>query len=88
MSDVFISYQRDEQEAVRIIADKLTELKIDVWFDSNLRTGSTFDEEIAEALESAKAVLTCWTASAISSEWVRAEATMARDRNKLVACYL
>ncbi len=61
MGDVFISYQRDEREAVRIIADKLTELKIDVWLDSNLHTGSTFDQEIAEALESAKAVLTCWT---------------------------
>ena len=59
MGDVFISYQRDEREAVRIIADKLTELKIDVWFDSNLSTGSTFDQEIADALESSKAVLSC-----------------------------
>jgi hypothetical protein len=67
MVDVFISYQRDERDAVRIIAEKLTELKLDVWCDSNLRSGKNFDQEIAQTLESAKAVLSCWTPRAISS---------------------
>lgn len=61
MVDVFISYQRDEREAVQIIAEKLAELKLNVWFDSNLRSGKNFDQEIAQTLESAKAVLSCWT---------------------------
>jgi hypothetical protein len=33
-------------------------------------------------------VLVCWTHAAIQSEWVRAEATEGRDRNRLVACFL
>jgi hypothetical protein len=39
-------------------------------------------------LQAAKAVLVCWTHTAIQSEWVRAEATEGRNRNRLVACFL
>jgi hypothetical protein len=88
MADVFISYQRGEREAVSIVSRKLGELQLDVWFDSKLRPGGTFDEEIAEQLRSARAVLTCWTPAAIASEWVRAEATYAHQEGKLVACFL
>ncbi|WP_157067960.1 toll/interleukin-1 receptor domain-containing protein, partial [Desulfosarcina cetonica] len=88
MADIFISYQRTERDAVAIIAEKLTELRFDVWFDSQLKPGGAFDEEIATQLETAKAVLTCWTPSAIDSEWVRGEATIAHQQGKLVACFL
>jgi hypothetical protein len=88
MADVFISYQRAERDAVTIIAEKLTELRLDVWFDSKLRPGGTFDEAIATQLEAAKAVLACWTPSAIASEWVRGEATLAHQKAKLVTCFL
>jgi hypothetical protein len=73
---------------VQIIASFLADLKLDVWFDTKLRAGGSFDEEIATALQAAKAVLVCWTHAAIQSEWVRAEATQGRDRNRLVACFL
>ena len=88
MADVFISYKREERDAVQIIADTLGDLKVDVWFDRRLTVGGSFDEEIARALEDAKAVLTCWTPAAIASEWVRAEASMAREGDRLVACFL
>ena len=88
MADVFISYQRAERDAVAIIADKLADLRLEVWFDSKLRPGGTFDEEIATQLETAKAVLICWTPRAIASEWVRGEATFAHQKAKLVACFL
>jgi hypothetical protein len=88
MADIFISYQRAERDAVAIIAEKLVELRLDVWFDSKLRPGGIFDEEIATQLETAKAILTCWTPRASASEWVRGEATFAHQRTKLVACFL
>src|SRR4029078_9209818 len=65
MSDVFISYQRAERSAVTIIVEKLTELRLDVWFDSKLSPGATFDEDIGVELDKAKAVLVCWTPAAI-----------------------
>ena len=69
--DVFVSYKQEEREAEQIIASSLADLKLDVWFDTNLRAGGSFDEEIATALQAAKAVLVCWTHAAIQSEWVR-----------------
>lgn len=88
MADVFISYQRTEREAVAIIAEKLIALKLDVWFDSMLKSGGTFDEEIAGKLQAAHAVLVCWTPRALKSEWVRGEAALAHQREKLIPCFL
>lgn len=88
MVDVFISYKQEEREAVQIIASALNDLKVSVWFDTKLRAGGSFDEEIAAALESAKAVLVCWTPAAIQSEWVRGEATEGLQANRLAACFL
>ena len=86
--DVFINYQRGERDAVAIIAQRMVELRLSVWFDSALKPGGAFDEEIAQRLTAAKAVLTCWTPAAIASDWVRAEAALALQSDKLVACLL
>jgi hypothetical protein len=88
MIDVFISYKQEEREAVQIIASTLIDLKVSVWFDTRLRAGASFDEEIAAALDAAKAVLVCWTPAAIQSEWVRGEATQGMQRERLAACIL
>lgn len=88
MSDVFISYKQDEREAVQIIASSLNDLKVAVWFDTKLRAGGSFDEEISAALTSAKAVLVCWTPAAIESEWVRGEAAQGHESGRYVACFL
>ena len=61
---------------------------MDVWFDRRLKSGDTYDEEIAGALKAARAVLTCWTPAAMASEWVRGEATVAHADGRIVACFL
>lgn len=88
MVDVFISYKQEEREAVQIIASSLSDLKLSVWFDTKLRAGGSFDEEIAAALNDAKCVLVCWTPAAIQSEWVRGEATQGKESNRLAAAML
>jgi hypothetical protein len=88
MADVFISYKQEEREAVQIIASSLNDLKLSVWFDTKLRAGGSFDEEIAAALNDAKCVLVCWTPAAIQSEWVRGEATQGKESNRLAAAML
>lgn len=86
--DVFISYKRGEGAAVEPIARKLKELGLEVWYDTRLDAGPSFDEQIASKLRAAKAVLVCWTPDAIGSQWVRGEAAMAHESGKLVACFL
>jgi TIR domain len=86
--DVFISYKRSERALVEKIAAALRALKLSVWFDASLESGHTFDDEINREVRAAKCVLVCWSQAAIASEWVRAEASIGRERGVLAACFL
>jgi len=88
VSDVFISYKREEKERVEGIAEALRQLKLNVWFDAKLTPGHDFDEEINREVRSAKSVFVCWSTRAVESRWVRAEASVGHKRNVLVACFL
>ncbi|WP_395646328.1 toll/interleukin-1 receptor domain-containing protein [Terricaulis sp.] len=84
MADVFISYKREEREKVLLIADRLRAYGLDVWFDARLTTGHHFDQEIDQHVRTAKCVLVCWSSAALTSEWVRAEAAIGRERGVIV----
>jgi hypothetical protein len=86
--DVFISYQREQRPQVLLIAERLQELGLSVWFDARLEPGTTFDEEIHQEVRTAKAVVVCWTAEAVASRWVRAEATIGHQRDVLATVFL
>lgn len=87
-TDVFISYKREERQRVEAIANALKALKLNVWFDARLQSGHSFDDEINREVRGAKAVLVCWSSGAVASEWVRAEASIGRQRGVLAACFL
>ncbi|MBL8549614.1 MAG: toll/interleukin-1 receptor domain-containing protein [Hyphomonadaceae bacterium] len=79
MAEVFISYDRVAHDAAALIAVKLRQLKIDVWFDVRARP---------EEAQKAKVVLVCWTKAATSSELVRDEVAIGQRGQKLLGCYL
>ncbi|HEY7852003.1 MAG TPA: TIR domain-containing protein [Caulobacteraceae bacterium] len=81
MSDIFISYARDDQATAKRYAEALEAEGLTVWWDAALRSGEAYDEVIEAALTRAKAVVVLWSASSVVSRWVRAEATLA-DRAK------
>lgn len=87
-ADIFISYKREERARVEAIAKALRELKLSVWFDARLQSGNLFDDEINREVRAAKCVLVCWSPGAVASEWVRAEASIGRQRGVLAACFL
>ncbi len=82
--DVFLSYSSADREAARRFADALGKEGLTVWWDAALRAGETFDEVIENALKAAKSVIVLWSPRSVTSRWVRAEATLADRRNKLV----
>ncbi len=55
-----------------------------VWWDAVLHSGETFDEVIEQRLRDAGAVVVLWSPRSVASRWVRAEATQADRRKKLV----
>lgn len=84
MADVFISYSRDDLETVSRIASAVKDAGYDLWWDKDLPPHLSYTEVIQEKIGGAKAVIVVWSEEASKSEWVRAEADMARNQNKLV----
>jgi adenylate cyclase len=84
LADVFISYARSAEEQAHRVADGLRSLGYAVWRDDELPAHRSYSDVIDEHLASAKAVVVLWSTDAVKSEWVRAEADVARTAKKLV----
>ena len=84
MVDVFISYARENQAIVRQLADAVRREGYRVWWDEEIPPHLAYGDVIAEKIGSAKAAIVVWSADAASSEWVRAEADVARGQKKLI----
>jgi hypothetical protein len=80
LADIFVSYSRLDHERVKPIVDRLGSLGYSVWCETRVKASS---EEVESQLESARAVLTVWSANAINSSWVHAESARALDAGKL-----
>lgn len=88
MTDVFISYKREERGRCVAIYNALVDLRLSVWFDAHIEPGTDFDREIEREVRSAGAVLVLWSALAADSDWIRAEARTGRQNDRLVAARL
>jgi TolB-like protein/tetratricopeptide (TPR) repeat protein len=80
MSDIFLSYSRDDRATARRFAEAFEREGLTVWWDQTLRSGENYDQVTEAALRNAKAVVVLWSKHSVDSRWVRAEATQA-DRN-------
>ena len=88
MVDVFISYARSSESQARLVSDALAALGYEVWRDDQLPAHRAYAEVIEERLIAAKAVVVLWSRDAARSQWVRAEADLARGRGTLVQAAL
>jgi adenylate cyclase len=83
MSDVFVSYARADEAQAERVADRLRERGYCVWRDDELPAHRAYADVIEERLKSAEAVVVLWSAEAVKSQWVRAEADAARSAGTL-----
>src|SRR3954449_8704821 len=85
MADIFISYASVDRPFARRLADALRACGWSVWWDyGNLRGGQHFHRTIEEAIHDARVVIAVWSKASVESGWVRDEATLALEENKLV----
>ncbi|HEX3916412.1 MAG TPA: toll/interleukin-1 receptor domain-containing protein [Caulobacteraceae bacterium] len=84
MADVFISYARSTEGQAQQIAKALRELGYNVWRDDDLPAHRDYTTVIEEHLHAAKAVVVAWSAEAVKSRWVCAEADVAHEAGVLV----
>jgi tetratricopeptide (TPR) repeat protein len=88
MAGVFLSYDRDDAAAARVIAAALEKAGHSVWWDLHVRGGAQFSKVIEEALKAADAVVVLWSRNSVDSAWVRDEAAAGRDSGRLVPASL
>ena len=88
MSDVFISYAREDEPQAERVCDALRGNGYQVWRDDELPAHRAYADVIEERLKGAKAVVVLWSDAAAKSQWVRAEADAARSAGTLVQAQL
>jgi TolB-like protein len=82
--NLFLSYARPDRARAEKLIAALEKHGYELWWDARLEGGSAFADSIADALKNADAVLVLWSQSSITSDWVRDEAAVGRDRRRLV----
>jgi len=84
LADVFISYARPDHDRIEKLAAALETQGFSVWWDRQIEAGAAFSKDIERELHGAKAVIVCWSAAAGASDWVKDEASAAREQGKLI----
>ncbi|HEU4499400.1 MAG TPA: TIR domain-containing protein, partial [Sphingomicrobium sp.] len=88
MTQVFVSYARSDEATARRVANALQSAGYDIWWDSHLPAHRAYSEIIERNLKEAKAAVVLWSQAAAQSQWVRAEADLARSEGKLIQARL
>ncbi len=84
MSDIFISYAREDRGRVEPLVRLLEDQGYSVWWDRELVPGASFEKVIDDAISAARCVVVVWTRESAGSEWVQAEAGDGLERGILV----
>ncbi|MFU7527352.1 YARHG domain-containing protein [Qipengyuania sp. ASV99] len=82
--DVFVSYSRADAEKVGMLARMIASEGYQVWWDADLPPHMSYGDVITAKIGAAKAAVVVWSETAAKSEWVRAEADVARNQKKLI----
>ncbi len=88
MTDIFISFARSMEASADRIKAALKDAGYPVWSDADLPANLDYADVIEEKLRSARAVVVLWSADAVRSQWVRAEADLARGCGTIVQVML
>jgi hypothetical protein len=86
VSDVFISYKREDEIRVGRLARALEKAGFAIWWDRGLPGGESWRVNITEALDSARCVVVVWSRGSVGPDgaFVRDEANRAMARGLLV----
>ena len=82
MTDLFLSYKREDEARVARLVKALEAAGLSLWWDRGLPGGEEWRANIEAALDAAKVVVVCWTHASVGPEggFVRDEASRARGR--------
>jgi len=84
LSNIFLSYHKEDRKKAEILAEALEQHGYSVWWDRNILTGENFGKVIKEALDAAKCMIVLWSKNSVKSDWVQDEANEGMKRHILI----
>ena len=86
MTDIFISYKREDEARVAPIMEGLRGAGLSVWWDRDIAGGASWRQSIHEQLETARCVIVVWSETSVGplGEFVQDEAGRAKARGVLL----
>jgi len=82
MTDIFISYAKEDQQIASDLAARLYEEDgWEIFWDRTIEAGAEWNEEIQRALHNARCVLVLWSVDSRKSFWVRGEAAESYEKD-------
>jgi len=88
VSDIFLSYAREDLERVKRIVAACEAKGWSVFWDRTIPAGKTWREIIGKALDEASCVVVAWSRTSVNSRWVQEEADEGRERGILIPLLL
>jgi adenylate cyclase len=88
MSDVFISYKRENLAAVNRLAEALRSEGVGVWWDQDIAPNAPWEATIEKELKAARLVIVAWSPASVASDNVKAEARWARGQGRLLQVFV
>lgn len=90
MTDVFLSYKRDDEARAGRLVQALQAQGLEVWWDRGLQAGGSWRAQIEAELAAARCVVVLWTHASVGPEggFVKDEATRGLRRRALVQVLL
>lgn len=84
MTDVFISYKKEDAGRVIRLVEALRAEGLSVWWDHGIQAGQEWDRSIHQELYAAKVVIAIWSKASVGAPWVKEEATVGKNRGILL----
>lgn len=84
MSDIFISYAREDRGRAEQLAHVFESQGWTVWWDKVIPPGRRYEDVIGEELAGADVVVVLWSRTSVASDWVKDEAAAGAERGVLV----
>ncbi|NTV66802.1 MAG: toll/interleukin-1 receptor domain-containing protein [Chlorobaculum sp.] len=88
MSDIFISYAREDRPKAQQLAEVLERQGWSVWWDIAIPAGQKFGDVISEKLSQADVIVVLWSAISVKRDWVLDEAQIGKKRNILIPVFI
>jgi len=84
MSDIFISYAREDRRKAEMLSTLFEQRGWSVWWDRDIPIGRLFHDVIQRELRAAKCVVVLWSSNSVKSNFVLDEATDASERGVML----